>query len=252
MYTVCAVRSLPSCANKRNSRADVTLQGVAIERSCTARRAGRTQAVAPDTVPALPIVLASGSPRRRALLARTGLPFLVAAPTIDESPQAGESGEALARRLARAKALVGAARYPGAIVVAADTVVLLDGQLLGKSADIAEARTMLEALRGRPHTVTTAVCVVRGADATLRLAALTTRVWMRQYSDAEIASYIASGDPFDKAGAYAIQHPRFRPVARWQGCYTNVVGLPLCLTAALLHSLGVRLPRTRLVAADHA
>jgi MAF protein len=196
-------------------------------------------------------VLASASPRRRALLARSGLPFQVDVPTVDEAPRAGESGLALARRLARAKALAVAARHPGAVVVAADTVVALDERLLGKPADAEEARAMLRALRGRWHQVVTAVCVTAPERGT-RLGALTTDVEMRPYTDAEIAAYIARGEPFDKAGAYAIQDPGFQPVARWRGCYTNVVGLPLCLTAALLYSVGVELPHRLLVAADGA
>lgn len=184
------------------------------------------------------MLLASASPRRRDLLARLGLPFRTAVSAIEETPLPGESGEALARRLARTKALVIAPAYPDVVVLAADTVVVLDGCPLGKPADTTEAWTMLRALRGRSHEVITAVCVYVPGRSPLS-AALTTCVWMRAYGDDEIAAYVASGEPFDKAGAYAIQDPTFRPVARWRGCYTNVVGLPLCLTSALLQTVGV-------------
>jgi MAF protein len=194
-------------------------------------------------------VLASASPRRRAQLARSGVAFQIDVPTVDEALQAGESGPALAQRLARAKALAVAARHRGAVVVAADTVVALDARPLGKPRDAADAWAMLRALRGRWHQVITAVCVM-APEAGMRLGTLTTAVEMRSYTDAEIAAYIARGEPFDKAGAYAIQDPAFQPVARWRGCYTNVVGLPLCLTAALLSSAGVELPPSLPAAAD--
>jgi septum formation protein len=127
---------------------------------------------------------------------------------------------------------------PHAILLAADTVVSHERQALGKPVDAADAIRLLQALRGRRHEVITAVCLARSGHPPLT-AASHTAVWMRPYSDAEIAAYVATGDPFDKAGAYAIQHPQFRPVARLVGSYTNVVGLPISLVADLLRAVGL-------------
>jgi septum formation protein len=187
------------------------------------------------------LVLASGSPRRVALLQGLGLAFQVAPADVDESPLPGEAPETVAVRLAEAKAAAVRAHHPGAVVLAADTVVALHGRALGKPADAAEAAATLRSLRGRCHTVLTAVCVT-GPSAAPLAAVARSSVRMRHYSDREIAIYVASGDPFDKAGSYAIQHPTFRPVASLEGSYTNVVGLPVELTAELLARAGVALP----------
>ena len=134
------------------------------------------------------------------------------------------------------------------LILAADTTVLLAGRVLGKPADAAEAVTMLRALRNRGHVVITGVALGipsaaprRGGEplGAIRSAAVATRVRMRDYTDDEIATYVASGDPLDKAGAYGVQHPSFQPVAAIAGCYTSVVGLPLCATAALLAGAGL-------------
>lgn len=186
------------------------------------------------------LILASQSPRRRALLAALGLTFAVDAADVDETPLAGESPDRLVCRLCRAKAQAVAGRHPRAVVLAADTVVTLDGQTLGKPADAAEATEMLRRLRGRTHTVFTAVAVARDGAVQTRLTA--SQVTMRFYSDAEIATYVAGGDPFDKAGAYAIQDPTFAPVAAWRGCYTSIMGLPLAAAAELLAQAGVHAP----------
>jgi MAF protein len=184
------------------------------------------------------LVLASASPRRRELLRRLGLPFQVAVPAVDETPLPSEPPQQLAQRLAAAKATATLANLPAALVLAADTVVSLDGRSLGKPADAGEAVRMLQALRAREHAVITAVCLAR-AGAQPNVSACCTRVWMRAYTAAEIAAYVASGDPFDKAGGYAIQHPTFRPVERLTGSYTNVVGLPLGLVRSLLRAVGL-------------
>lgn len=189
---------------------------------------------------ASPLILASGSPRRRALLAALGLTFAVDSADVDETPLPGESPGALVCRLCRAKAEAVALRHPGAVVLAADTVVALQGTLLGKPADSEEAAAILRALRNRTHQVHTAVCVARDGELTARLCVCD--VTMRAYSDAEIAAYVATGDPLDKAGAYAIQHPAFSPVARWEGCYAGIMGLPLRLAADLLRAAGVAVP----------
>jgi septum formation protein len=186
------------------------------------------------------LILASTSPRRHALLRSLGLVFDVDAAGLDEAPLPGEAPEALVCRLCRAKAQVVAGRHPGATVLAADTVVALEGALLGKPADRPEAAAMLRALRGRTHQVSTAVCVA--ADGSLRSKLSVSDVTMRSYSDAEIEAYVDTGDPLDKAGAYAIQHPRFSPAARWAGCYPAIMGLPLGLAADLLAQSGIAVP----------
>lgn len=186
------------------------------------------------------LVLASQSPRRQQLLAALGLTFTVDAADVDETPLPGERPAALVCRLCQAKADAVAARHPAALVLAADTVVALDGALLGKPADPAEATAMLRQLCGRTHQVYTAVCVASNGESTARLS--TSHVTMRPYCDAEIAAYVATGDPLDKAGAYAIQHPLFSPVAAWAGCYAGVMGLPLRLVSEMLAGVGVVAP----------
>jgi len=132
----------------------------------------------------------------------------------------------------------------GDVIVAADTIVASDGQSLGKPADAAAAEKMLLALRGRAHEVVTGVAL-RSADGREWGAVVSTRVLMRDYSDAEIRAYVARGEPFDKAGGYAVQDAQFRPVERCDGCYLNVVGLPLCAVAAGLAALSVDVPRAQ-------
>jgi septum formation protein len=184
------------------------------------------------------LVLASASPRRRHLLGVLGLPFDIAVADVDETPLAGEGPAALASRLAASKALAVAERQPSGIVLAADTVVALDEHLLGKPVDADEVTAMLQALRGRAHRVLTGL-VVRTAAAVTWHGVTTTLVWMRDYGDDEIARYVATGRPLDKAGGYAIQDPEFRPVGRIEGCYPNVVGLPLCEVGRALANLGL-------------
>jgi MAF protein len=179
------------------------------------------------------LVLASTSPRRRELLAAAGLEFEVVASGVDEAALIASRPVLLARRLARAKALDVAARRPNDAVLAADTIVVHGGVVLGKPADGEEARSMLTRLRGRTHRVVTAVAVVAPGERT-RVEHVVTRVRMRRYGDDEVEASIARGDPFDKAGAYAIQDPLLRPVAAYDGCYCNVVGLPLRTALRLL------------------
>ncbi len=192
------------------------------------------------------LILASSSTRRRQLLARICSDFDIITPAIGEVRRAGEAPLAYARRLSREKAAVVLAMLDGApaLIIAADTIVLGQaGELLEKPRDAADARRMLSALRARAHQVITAITLQRigCAQRVITRHALTT-VTMRDYSDAEIAAYIASGDPFDKAGAYAIQNEAFHPVARIEGSYSNVVGLPLDEVRAALSELGYRLP----------
>jgi MAF protein len=190
------------------------------------------------------LVLASASPRRRQILYALGMPFESLDVAIDETPLPDESSETLAKRLAAAKASAGWAQSPDAIVIGADTVVEFEGESLGKPRDWDESFAMLRRLRGKMHRVMTAVAVARRAEVVSQAEGSgsqgvsagidVTEVWMRSYSDEEIEDYIRTGDPFDKAGSYAIQHPTFRPVEHVSGCFLNVVGLPLPLVRRLL------------------
>jgi nucleoside triphosphate pyrophosphatase len=190
------------------------------------------------------LILASASPRRRELLERLGLPFEVRPSGIEEPLAAGVPASTLATTLARAKAADIADRLraagEAALVLGADTLVVLDGQPLGKPTSQGDARAMLRALRGRSHEVVTAV-VVRDAEPAGRqlTEAVVSQVLMRDYTDDEIAAYVATGEPDDKAGAYAVQGRGRRLVSRVDGCYTNVVGLPLRTTARLLQAFGL-------------
>jgi len=193
----------------------------------------------------LKVILASASPRRRQFITELGLPYISAAADIDESPLPGEKAVPLAARLARSKALAVANNLPAdqrpALVIGADTVVALDGVLLGKPADAAEATAMLAALAGRVHQVHSALAVVRVERTVVeeRVIVNTTHVTMRAYTDTEIADYVATGDPLDKAGAYAIQHRGFDPVARLNGCPSGVMGLPAADLVAMLAGFGL-------------
>ncbi len=199
----------------------------------------------------MPLILASASPRRRELLARIGLPFEIVHPHVDEGSLEGRP-DRLARRLATAKARAVSEKRPDATLLAADTVVGYHGIILGKPADAGEARAMLGLLRGRTHRVITAVAVLPPGRRRPLIGHAVTRVTMRRYSDDEIAASIARGDPFDKAGAYAIQDQRLAPVARYDslpdgktGCYCNVVGLPLWMASRLLGRAGLDITGVR-------
>lgn len=185
-------------------------------------------------------ILASNSPRRRQLLGLTGLDFRIHAADVDETPLDGESADQYVQRLAASKArAVGAWVSPDSVVIAADTTVVDGNQILGKPVDDQDAARMLRQLRGRTHQVYTAIAVLWDSDLVLECCG--TDVPMRDYSDAEMQAYIESGDPMDKAGAYAIQHPGFHPVENLQGCYANVVGLPLCHLARALRKFEIEL-----------
>lgn len=189
------------------------------------------------------LVLASASPRRRELLGIAGFMFSTVSTNIDETPQADEDPRAYTRRVAIAKARAALALVQGyPLILAADTTVDDRGTILGKPRDGAEAEAMLYRLRGRTHQVHTAIAVLDSMTGQLESEVATTDVPMRDYGPEEIAAYIASGDPFDKAGGYAIQHPVFSPVLTRTGCYSNVVGLPLCHFLKLLRrmDLGVQ------------
>ncbi|HEY3344523.1 MAG TPA: Maf family protein [Anaerolineaceae bacterium] len=189
------------------------------------------------------LILASTSPRRRQILTLGGWPFSVQPADIDEQPLPGETPRDYVLRLAEAKALTAARRAPASspewAVIASDTTVVDGETILGKPAGDADAIRMLTALRGRVHQVLTGVAVLRRSDGLLLKEVCLTDVRMRPYTDAEIRDYVASGDPLDKAGAYAIQHPAFHPVESLQGCYPSVMGLPLCRVTHLLAELGI-------------
>ena len=177
----------------------------------------------------LKIVLASNSPRRRQLLGWLGIDFEARPADIDESARPGELPQPYVLRLAEGKArAAGACQPQGCLVLAADTIVADGAALLGKPAGADEARTMLSALRGRVHQVHTALALLDPAGGELLTELCSTDVPMRAYSDAEMDVYIASGDPLDKAGAYAIQNAAFHPVENFSGCYASVMGLPMC------------------------
>jgi septum formation protein len=189
------------------------------------------------------LLLASSSPRRRALLQALELRFTVAAADVDETPQPGEMPDDLALRLAIAKAQVVAARVPaseGYLVIAADTVVALGEQIMGKPVDEADAWRMLALLRAGPHQVYSAVTLLDTSNRTHRTRLNTTTVLMRAYTDEEIDAYIATGDPLDKAGAYGLQHVEFAPAMNVEGCPASVIGLPLGDLRDLLVEAGVQ------------
>lgn len=179
------------------------------------------------------LVLASASPRRRELLAQLGVPFDIVVSDVPETPAPGESPEAFARRAARDKAAEVARRCPDALVLAADTVVVVDGDILGKPRDRADARRMLATLSGRTHEVLTAVAVmVPGGDVEDVL--VRSSVEFRVLDARAIEDYLDSDEPYDKAGAYAVQGAAQRFVLQVRGSYTNVVGLPVDEVRTLL------------------
>lgn len=185
------------------------------------------------------LLLASQSPRRKRLLALAGWAFRAAPADLDERLRPGEAPRGYVERLAESKARAAIPRATTeGFVVGADTIVVDEGEILGKPADPDEAEATLRRLRGRRHEVYTALTVFRLADRARAADVCVTAVPMRPYTDAEMRTYIATGDPFDKAGGYAIQHSGFRPVTGLDGCHANVVGLPLCLLARLLQDLG--------------
>lgn len=191
-----------------------------------------------------PIILASASPRRRQLLALLGIDFAVVPSRVDEPlPERASDPERLAIALAEAKARAIAPDRPGGLVIGADTLVLVGDLVLGKPEDAAAATAMLRLLSGREHHVVTGVAVVdtRSQPWSVTTAAERTAVTFRPLSEAEIAAYVATGEPMDKAGAYAIQGRGAILCTRICGDYTNVVGLPLVRTMELLRGAGVRI-----------
>jgi septum formation protein len=184
------------------------------------------------------LILASSSPRRQELLREIGIPFQVHAANINEDQVALEAPTAYALRLAREKAQAVAVHYPQSFILGADTIVVVDGEVLGKPKDRADAVRMLRLLSGRGHEVTTAVSLI--APGTLvETRASTTKVFFRKLAEDEIQLYVAGGEPMDKAGAYAIQGGASRWTDRIEGEFSNVVGLPLSLVTDMLRTTGL-------------
>jgi septum formation protein len=190
------------------------------------------------TSQSIPIILASASPRRELLLREMGLRFRVIAPTDTEELMTGAAPEVLALQNAQRKARAVAGRHPDAMVIGADTVVVLDGTLFGKPRDLAEAGTMLGRLAGRQHVVVTGVCLIHRALDTELTFADHTRVWMKPLTAEQIAVYHARSNPLDKAGAYAAQEFGASIIDRLEGSFTNVMGLPTERLQATFERIG--------------
>ena len=188
-----------------------------------------------------PVILASNSPRRKELLTQMGMNFTADPADVDERVLPGEGAEEYAVRVALDKARVAAARAGIGIIIAADTIVVLDDTILGKPADARDAERMLTMLSGRFHRVITGLTVMDAGTGMTRTCVAITSVWFRTLSLAEITSYISTGEPFDKAGAYGIQGKGALLVQKIEGCYFNVVGLPLSLLGEMLREFGVHL-----------
>jgi septum formation protein len=186
-----------------------------------------------------PVILASNSPRRRDLLRRIGIQFTSDPADVDERVLAGETPETYAVRVALDKARVASRRAGAGVVIAADTIVVLDDAILGKPADLRDAERMLATLSGRMHRVITGLAVMDAATGKALTRTAETRVWFRDLSPQDIAWYVKTGEPFDKAGAYGIQEKGALLVSRIEGCYFNVVGLPLSILPDMLRELGI-------------
>jgi len=184
------------------------------------------------------LILASASPRRQELLSLLGIQLEIIPSKIEENFWAGESPEEHVTRLARAKAEDIANQYPGRWILAADTVVEIDGRVLGKPRDRAEAEEMLKLLSQREHRVLTGYCLLNSSVPNKKERRVTTRVKFKSLSEEEIRWYVNTGEPFDKAGGYAVQGMAAFMVEKVQGSYTNVVGLPLCEVVEDLQKLG--------------
>ena len=190
--------------------------------------------------PLTTLVLASSSPRRRTLLEQAGLTLIIEAPSVDEGDLPGEPVREFALRIARKKAVAIAVRHPGRVVLAADTAVALGRHLFGKPRDVDDALRMLGLLSGQEHQVVTGIYAMGPQGP--REAVVTTRVRFRPIPEAQARWYVATGEPFDKAGAYAIQDRGGMFVESIEGSYSNVVGLPLAESLELVAGAGLRLP----------
>jgi septum formation protein len=186
------------------------------------------------------LILASNSPRRKQLLALGNWNFQVIVSDIDESRHANEKADAYVVRLAREKTLAVAHKTTAqSVIIGSDTSVIDGEEILGKPQNAEDAVRMLRQLRGRTHQVYTGIAIHRPSDGLMLTDLSITDVPMRAYSDDEISAYVQTGDPLDKAGAYAIQHPDFHPVESMSGCYAGVMGLPMCHVLRLLNKVGL-------------
>ena len=186
------------------------------------------------------LLLASNSPRRKQLLALGNWDFNIVVSDVDESQLADETPKDYVLRLAQAKALAVVEKaHLENIIIGSDTAVVDGNEILGKPKDEEDAVRMLKQLRGHTHQVFTGVAVYRVDDGAMLTELCVTDVPMRNYSDDEIQAYVKTGDPLDKAGAYAIQHPNFQPVESMSGCYASVMGLPMCHVLRTLKKLDV-------------
>ena len=183
------------------------------------------------------LILASASPRRAAILRAVGYRFEIASSGVTELNDPHSDPCEIAVRFATEKALIVQERAPDSVVIGADTIVAVDGELLGKPSTPEDAREMLLKLRGRRHRVVTGVCVAW--EEAVRTGFKTTEVSFRSYASHEIDDYLATGLPFDRAGAYGIQDEPFSPVESFDACYLNVVGLPVCVASGLLEEFGI-------------
>jgi MAF protein len=192
------------------------------------------------------LILASGSPRRQELVALLQLPFTVHVPDVLEKVRPGEVPAEVPQRFSRLKAQHVARQLNAGsgMIIAADTIVVYKGEILGKPQDADEARAMLQRLRGQRHLVLSGVTVMDAGTGKAITELCESKVWLRWLEDKEIDAYVASGDPMDKAAAYAIQNAEFAPVERVVGCPANVMGLPMCHVVRNLRRLGVTLPPT--------
>jgi septum formation protein len=192
-------------------------------------------------VPIVKLILASASPRRAEILSAAGIPFEIRVSRTDESRLPGESPERMVERLARAKAeAVVRELVPtdSLIILGADTVVVISDEILGKPGNAATAREMLLKLRGREHLVITGFALLRTHDKQIRIGHETTRVRFSNMTDAEVEAYVSTDEPLDKAGAYAIQGIAGRYIPRVEGCYFNIVGLPMARVWEAMKELG--------------
>lgn len=191
------------------------------------------------------LILASASPRRRELIAMLKVPFTIESPDIDESIQPKEAPVNFVKRLSQEKAAAIAKNHESGLIVAADTIVVYLGEILGKPKDAADARQMLQKLRGKKHRVMTGVTVHDAATGKAITDLCDSQVYLREMSDEEIENYIATGDPMDKAAAYAIQNVEYAPVEQVIGCPANVMGLPMCHVIRSLYRQGMELPESK-------
>ncbi|MBM52722.1 MAG: hypothetical protein CL485_07015 [Acidobacteria bacterium] len=197
----------------------------------------------PSDKPASPrLTLASASPRRQELMDILGLQFAIIPADLAEEPIPGESPVDMVRRLSAEKALAVAADMESGLVIGADSTVVFEGQAVGKPLDDDDARRMLQQLSGTTHHVSTGITVVDAASGKTLSDAMTSQITLRELSEQEIEASIASGVPRDKAGAYAVQDTELRPASDWEGCYNNIVGLPVCRLLEMLQELGYQLP----------